>query len=37
MNSKLVTGVTGDTGLALSSRLRRQNGFANPGTGSLQM
>ena len=37
MNSRLLTGVTGATALALDSRLRRQKGFAIPGTGSLQM
>ncbi len=37
MNSKLLTGVTGATGLGFDSRLRRQKGFAIPGTGSLQM
>lgn len=37
MNSKLLTGVTGAACLVLGSRLRRQNGFAIPGTGSLQM
>jgi hypothetical protein len=37
MNSKLLTGVTGAAGLALESRLRRQNGLFMPGTGSLQV
>jgi len=37
MNRKLLTGVTGATCLALDTRLRRQKGFAIPGTGSWQM
>jgi len=37
MKSRLLTGVTGATGLAPGSRFRRQNPRPIPGTGSLQM